>query len=85
MRHADGTGNHADQGRNAVGGGEAFARQRLEGENDQRIAGQHRGGLAEDRVQAWLAAADIRVIETGQVVMDQRCAMQQLDGGCRGA
>ena len=59
-------------------------RQRLERQHDQRVAGQHRQRLAEGAVHRRLAAPDRRIVEAGQVVVDQGGAMQQLDRGRRG-
>jgi len=54
---------------------------RLEGENDERVPGQHRERLAEGLVHRSLAAADFSIIEAGQVIMHKRGAVQELDGG----
>ena len=69
----------SDQGASRGGGRAVAARQGLEGQHDQRIARQHRQRLAEGAVHRRLAAPGRRVVEAGQVVMDQRGAMQQLD------
>ena len=57
------------------------ARQRFEREHDQRIAREHRERRAEFDVNGRLAAPQIGVVETGQIVMDERGAMQQFDRG----
>ena len=54
--------------------------QRLEGQHDQRVAGQHRDALAEGGMHRGHAAPRGGVVEAGQVVVHQRGAVQQLDG-----
>ena len=44
----------------------------LEGEHDQRVAGEHREALAVGGVHRRLAAPQRRVVEAGQVVVDER-------------
>ena len=58
--------------------------QHLEGHDDQRVAHQHRQALAEGAVHRRLATARGRVVKTRQVVVHQRRAVQQLDGGSGG-
>ena len=53
----------------------------VEREHDQRVADEHRERLAELDMHRRLAAPQIRVVETGQVVMHQGGAMQHLDRG----
>ena len=45
------------------------------------VAGEDGEGFAEDDVARWLAAAEVVVIERGQVVVDQRIGVQHFD--CR--
>ena len=59
-------------------------RQRFEGEHDQRVARQHRDRRAEFDMNRRLAAPQSRVVETGQIVVNQRGAMQQFDRRRRG-
>ena len=54
-------------------------RQHLERHDDQRIAGKNRQWLAERAMDRRLAASEFGVVETRQVVVDQRRAVQQLD------
>ena len=53
----------------------------LEGERLQRVAGQDGDGFAEGDVAGWLAAAQVVVVQRGQIVVDQRVGVQHLDGG----
>ncbi len=55
------------------------ARQCLEGQHDQSIARQNGDGRAEGDVDRLLLAAHRRVVEAGQIVVDEGSAMQQLD------
>ena len=57
------------------------ARQRLEGQREQRVTHQDGGGLAECGVARGAAAAGVGVVERGQVVVDQRGAVHQLHRG----
>ncbi len=57
-----------------------LVRQNLEGERQQRIAGQNRGRLVESLVHGRPAAAQVVIVHRRQVVMHQRIAVQQLDG-----
>ena len=57
------------------------ARQRLEGQDDQRIARQHGQRDAEATMHARLAAPGFGIVEAGHVVMDEAGAVQQLDRG----
>src|SRR5918994_822835 len=43
------------------------------------VAGEHRQGLAEGAMNRGLAAPDRRVVEAGQVVVDQGGTVQELD------
>ena len=51
----------------------------LEGERLQCVAGEDRDGFAEGHVAGGLAAAQIVVVERGQIVMDQRVGVHHLD------
>ena len=55
----------------------------LESLGQQDVTGQHRGGFTECLVAGGLAAAHIVVIHAGQVIMDERIAVQHLDCGCK--
>ena len=59
--------------------------QGLEGQNDERVAGQQGQRLTELLVDGRQAAAYIGVIEAGHVVVNQRGAMQQFDADRSGA
>ena len=63
--------------------GRDLARQHLERHHNQRVSGQHRDRRAELRVNGRLAASGVGVVETGQIVVDERSAMQEFDR-CRG-
>ncbi len=82
--HADGGADRADQGAEAGGRGGGPLRQGLERQHDQRVTGQHGQRLAEQAVDGGLAAARVGVVEAGQVVVDERGAVQQLDRRRRG-
>ena len=66
----------AAHGAVGVGGGIG---QHLEGERLQGVAGEDGGRLVEGAVHRRLAAAKVVVVHAGQVVMDQRIAVQKLD------
>ena len=53
----------------------------LEGERLERVAGQDRDGLAEGDVACGLAAAQVVVVQRGQIVVDQRVGVQHLQRG----
>ena len=57
------------------------AGQRLESQDDQRVAAEHRDAFVEAAVHRRLAATQVGVVETGEVVMDQRGAVHEFDGG----
>ena len=44
----------------------------------ERVAGKDGNGLAEARVAAWLAAAQVVVVERRQIVVNQRKGMDEL-------
>ena len=75
---AAGGGEFGDQARLARVGRVELG-EHLEGEGEQRIAGEDRHGVAEDFVVGELAAAVIVVIERGQIVVDQRVGVDQLE------
>ena len=59
--------------------------QALEGQHDQGVTGEHGQALAVSAVHRGLAAPGGGIVEAGQVIVDQRGAMQELYGdGCRG-
>ena len=81
-RHADRLGDR--QGK----GGEPLrralkTRQCLERENDQRIARENRQRLAESLVNRWTTAPSVSRVETRQIVMHERGAMQLFKCGTR--
>ena len=82
--HPDRAGNDQQQRRQPVGCRCRTAGQRLERHHDQRVPRQHREALAERAMDRRLTAAQRRIVETGQVVVDQGRAMQQLDRSRRG-
>ena len=45
----------------------------------ERVAGEDGGGFSEDDVAGGLAAAEVVVVERGQVVVDERIGVQHLD------
>ena len=56
-------------------------RQHVESKGEQPVAGQDRGRLVELLVRGGPAAAEIVVVHRRQVVMHQRVAVHELDGG----
>ena len=66
--------------------GPNLTRQHIERHDNQRIPGQHRDWRAEASMNGRLAAPGVGVVETGQIVVDERGAMQEFDrrGGGRG-
>ena len=61
-------------------GGRVEAGEHLEGAGLQRVAGQDGDGLAEGHVAGGLAAAQVVVVEGGQVVVDERVGVKHLQG-----
>ena len=55
------------------------ARQHVEGERQQGVAGENRGRLIEGLVHGRLAAPRVVIVHRRQVVVHQRIAMQQFD------
>ena len=53
--------------------------QNVEGQSQQRVAGQDRGRLVEFLVHGRLAAPQVVIVHRRQVVMHQRIAMQQFE------
>jgi hypothetical protein len=47
--------------------------------NDQGIAGQHSQPFAVSCMNGWLPATGIGIVEARQIVMNQRCTVQQLN------
>ena len=76
---ADGVGDKADD-LNGGGGRAVEPGQHLEGAGLQRVAGQNGDGLAEGHVAGGLAAAQIVVVQGGQVVVDERVGVEHLQG-----
>jgi hypothetical protein len=56
----------------------------LERIDDKRVADKHRDGFAERNVNRRKPAPEISIIETRQIIMHQRGAMQEFDGGGSG-
>ena len=61
-------------------GGAVEPGQHFKGAGLQRVAGQNGDGLAEGHVAGGLAAAQIVVVQSRQVVVDQRVGVQHLEG-----
>jgi hypothetical protein len=80
MRRASGLPDQPDHPGNAMRCLGHAARNRLERIDDQRVADKHCDGFTESHMDGGKPAPQIRVIETGQIVMHQRRAMQQFDG-----
>ena len=53
----------------------------LEGEGLERVAGEDGDGLAEGDVAGRLAAAQVVVVERGEIVVDERVGVQHLERG----
>jgi hypothetical protein len=81
MRRTGGLADQPDHPCDAVGSLGHAARNGLERVDDERVAHKHRDGLTEGNVNGRQPAPQIRIIETRQIIMHQRGAMQQLDGG----
>jgi len=62
------------------GGRSGELREGLEGEVLERVAGENRDGFAEDDVAGGLAAAEVIVVESGEVVVDEGVGVRHLDG-----
>jgi hypothetical protein len=52
----------------------------LEGEGLECVTGEDRDGLSESDVAGRLAAAEVVVIERGEVVVDERVGVDHLEG-----
>jgi hypothetical protein len=59
------------------------ARHILKREHNQRVTDEQRNALIECSMYRGAIAAKLGVVETRQIVVDQRRTMQQLDGSCR--
>ena len=53
-------------------------RQHLESKDDEAVAGQHRQRLGIGAMHGRFPAPQVRIVETGQIVMHKACAMDQL-------
>ncbi len=62
-------------------GGAVEAGDGVEGEGLEGVAGEDGDGVAEDFVAGGLAAAEVVVVEGGEVVVDKRVGVEHLDGG----
>ena len=60
-----------------------LVREQVEGEHLQRVAGEDRRRLVERPVRRRPAATQVVVVHRGQVVVDERIGVDQLDGGGR--
>ena len=76
---ADGVGDEADD-LDGCGGRAVEAGEHFKGAGLQRVAGEDGDGFAKDHVAGGLAAAQVVVVEGGQVVVDERVGVQHLDG-----
>ena len=61
------------------GGPHRSEREGFEGGHDQRVPGKHRNALTEGHVHGGLAATLTGVVEAGEIVVNQRRAVQQFD------
>ena len=61
-------------------GGRVESGQHLEGAGLQGVAGQDGDGFAEGLVAGGLAAAQIVVVQGGQIVVDERVGVEHLQG-----
>ena len=59
------------------------AHQGLHGQREQRVARENGHGFAEDLVAGGFAAAEIVVVESGQIVVDQRIGVDHLKRAAR--
>ena len=81
---AGGMGKLADKGKPGFGADRGAARgEELEGQRQQRIAGQDRRGLIKSAMERRLAAPEFIVIHRGQVVMDERIAVDEFERAAR--
>ena len=76
---ADGVGDEADDLHGSCGR-RIEAGKNFEGAGLQRVAGEDGDGFAEGHVAGRLAAAQVVVVEGGQVVVDERVGVQHLEG-----
>ena len=67
-----------DKLRHTVGGDTRLPRKYLKGQHDQTVTGQNRQRLRIGLVHRRLAAPHVRIVKTGQVVVDKARAMDQL-------
>ncbi len=63
------------------GGGNAKVGEHFIGLGLERVAGEDGGGFAEGDVAGGLAAAEVVVVERGQVVVDERIGVEHFEGG----
>ena len=80
---ADGEGDLAEDG-DGGGGRSGKPRDGLEGEGLEGVAGEDGGGFAEDDVAGGLAAAEVVVVESGEVVVDEGVGVEHLEWRRRG-
>lgn len=81
-RHAHTMRKGGEQLRTALRSVEYLRRNRLKRKHDQRIPGKHREALAKGLVDGRLSASGVGIVETGQIVVYQRGAMQEFDRSC---
>ena len=77
---ADGEGDFAEDG-DGGGGRCGECGDGLEGEGLEGVAGEDGDGFAEDDVAGGLAAAEVVVVERGQVVVDEGVGVEHLERG----
>ena len=77
---AGGVGNFTDDGDAGLGGA-AELREHLIGLRLQSVAGEDGDGLAECLVAGGTAAAQVIVIERGQIIVNQRIGVEHFEGG----
>ncbi len=82
--HARGVGQLARRRQHVGRLAPLLGEQQREGLGVEAIAGQDRDVLAERTVTRGLPSADVVIVHRGQVVVDQRVGMDQLERGCEG-
>src|SRR4029077_2205841 len=77
-----GAGNFRKHG-DATSGIDGGGGNRFECQSEESIAGENRRGFAEFLVASRLAAAEVIVVESGEIVVNQRVGVDKLDGTSR--
>ena len=83
VRYADTIANRHQHRPEALRRHPPASRQQLKSEDNQGVPSEDRQRLAEGDMHRRLAAAGRRIVKAGQIVMHQRCAVQQFDRGGR--